>query len=363
MKKYIVKTNLVEKEEIFKFLALSQASGLCALLIGVPGTAKTNIVLDFVKAQYDLTKPEEVERFNAEGFFILETDEGTKNSEVKGNVNIKKLVEENKFEIDSPITRAECIVINEVDKASSSLRNTFLGIMNEHVLFNGEKKVPCRWDAFIATCNSIPVDEINSPFWDRFILKHTVSRLNPSQLLSYHTNGGKKIVNEIEILIPDASDIESIMIPKAKLSAFIEATYQRTSDRTLSFVPDLVKYTKLIYGLTMNEALIKVCMFITDISTAQLLANNLNKVEEKILKDITNLANGDWKTQEVFEAEKKKIIRNIAAQYKNGELEDEAMAKFKQYISEAETSFLATLQSVSPKLADAVEIVTENESF
>ena len=134
-------TSLMGKDEVFKLLSLAEALRLGILLVGPPGTGKTKIVTDYTKGMFDLTNKAEVKHFNEEGVFMLETDEGTKSSEIKGVVNLEKLVTENKYEIDSHITKADTIIINEVDKASSALRNALLGIMNGRILFNGKDVV------------------------------------------------------------------------------------------------------------------------------------------------------------------------------------------------------------------------------
>ena len=177
-----INTNLMKKLETFKVMALGEAINTPILLIGPPGVAKTAAVIDFAKASLG--------RLKGDDLFLLETDEGTKSTAVKGNIDMEELVTNNKYQLDSPVTTAKVVVINEIDKASASLRNSLLGIMNERVLFNGKQKVPCQWTNFIATCNSIPEDEVDSPFWDRFLITHEVNRLSPSDMLNYYAKGG-----------------------------------------------------------------------------------------------------------------------------------------------------------------------------
>ena len=57
---------------------------------------------------------------------------------MKGLPDLEKLFTENKYETIAPITTADIAVINEVDKASSNIRNSLLGVMNEKFLFNGK---------------------------------------------------------------------------------------------------------------------------------------------------------------------------------------------------------------------------------
>jgi len=178
----VIDTNLIKKEEVFRILALAEATGLAMLLIGPPGVAKTASVIDYAKAAGNGTLANDE-------LFILETDEGTKSTAVKGNIDLEELTLNQKYKVISPITKAKFVVINEVDKASASLRNSLLGVMNEKVLFNGKDAVPCDWNVFVATCNKIPEDEIGSPFWDRFMITFEVERVRQSDIMDYYSKG------------------------------------------------------------------------------------------------------------------------------------------------------------------------------
>ena len=49
---------------------------------------------------------------------------------------MQRLFVDNTYELVTPIASADVVVINEVDKASSNIRNSLLGVMNERFLFN-----------------------------------------------------------------------------------------------------------------------------------------------------------------------------------------------------------------------------------
>lgn len=185
-----IDTSLINKEEVFKMLALAESTGLPCLLVGAPGVAKTKTIIEYAKAWLNRDGKMSAEDF-ANKIYILETDEGTKSSEIKGMPDLGKLFTDNKYELNTPIADAEIVIINEVDKASSGIRNAMLGVMNEKFLFNGKHKIPCKWKLFVATCNEIPKDEIGSPFWDRFMLKMTVNRVSAGELVKYFDKGAR----------------------------------------------------------------------------------------------------------------------------------------------------------------------------
>lgn len=327
-------TSLLGKEEVFRLLSLAEALRLGILLVGPPGTGKTKIVTDYTKGMFDLTDPDQIRHFNNEGVFMLETDEGTKSSEIKGVVNLEKLVTENKYEIDSHITKADTIIINEVDKASSALRNALLGIMNERILFNGKDKVACNWKLFVATCNEIPKDEINSPFWDRFALKMTVNRLAAGELIKYYKNGDKNYRTKIKVSVPTDAQIDAVNIAPDKLEKFINVAYKTCSDRTLSFVPRMARAISLVYNCSVDKALIKACELLVDKSTAERLSKELLSPEKRAVMDKVDMISGMTNENQIERAmeEIEKMVGNFAAQ---GKFSQSDLSELKQLVEAA----------------------------
>lgn len=275
-----IETSLINKEEVFKMLALAEATGLPCLLIGQPGVAKTKTVVDYAKAWLNKDGKMTAKDF-AEKIYILETDEGTKASEIKGMPDLGKLFTDNEYSLSTPIADAEIVIINEVDKASSAIRNAMLGVMNEKFLFNGKHKIPCKWKLFIATCNDIPKEEKGSPFWDRFMLKHTVNRVSAGEMVKYYNKGGRDYREKFNIGIPSKAEINEVEIPAAKLEKYLEVGYQHSSDRTLTFVPTLSKAVSYIWDISVDKALVKTAQIMIDQTAGSELQNKLMSPEVK----------------------------------------------------------------------------------
>lgn len=213
--------------------------------------------------------------------FILETDEGTKASEIKGMPDLGKLFTENKYDLNTPIAEADIVIINEVDKASSAIRNAMLGVMNEKFLFNGKHKIPCKWKLFIATCNEIPKEEANSPFWDRFMLKMTVNRVSAGEMSKYYSKGAREYREKFKIGIPNQAEIDSMEITTNKLDKYLEVGYQNSSDRTLTFVPRLAKAVAYVWDISIDKALIKTAQIMISQAAGSELQNKLMSPEIK----------------------------------------------------------------------------------
>ena len=275
-----IETSLINKEEVFKMLALAESTGLPCLLIGEPGVAKTKTVIEYAKAWLNKDGKMSPQDFMNK-IYILETDEGTKASEVKGMPDLSKLFTENKYELSAPIAEAEIVVINEVDKASAAIRNAMLGVMNEKFLFNGKHKIPCKWKLFVATCNEIPKDESDSPFWDRFMLKHTVNRVSSGELVKYYTKGARDYKEKFNISVPSKDEIAVVEVPVNKLEKYLEVGYQHSSDRTLTFVPTLTKAVSYIWNISVDKALVKTAQIMISQSAGSELQNKLMSSEVK----------------------------------------------------------------------------------
>jgi MoxR-like ATPase len=275
-----IETSLINKEEVFRMLALAEATGMPLLLQGKPGTAKTKTVIEYAKAWLNRDKTMTMQDF-LNKVYILETDEGTKSSEVKGMPSFSKLFQDNVYELEAPITEAEIVVINEVDKASSAIRNSLLGVMNEKFLFNGKNKVPCKWKLFIATCNEIPKEEVGSPFWDRFILKMNVERISTGEMVKYYEKGGKNYKESFTIGVPSKDELSNIQVAASKLEKYLEVAYHLSSDRTLTFVPTLVQAVAFVWDVSVDKALVKVAEIMIGKSAASEVGNRLISPEMK----------------------------------------------------------------------------------
>jgi len=283
-----IDTNLINKKEVFKMLALAHSSGLPVLLIGNPGTGKTRIALDYAKAwiMQNIDKSNKQEMTQASNdymdkVYILETDEGTKASEIKGTPDIENMFINNKYSLNTPIADAEIIIVNEIDKASSAIRNSLLGVMNEKFIFNGKEKIPCKWKLFIGACNEIPKEEEGSPFWDRFILKKVVNRISSSDVLKYYEGGEKSYKECFDINIPTKEEIDDIEVNSKKLNKFLTVSYNKCSDRTLTFIPKLTKIISKVWEENIDKSLIRLASIIVGSAAASELHNSLISTEVK----------------------------------------------------------------------------------
>lgn len=282
-----IKTKLIGKDEVFKVLALGEATKLPVLLLGDPGVGKTQSLLDYAAAKYGYNR-EKVR----ENTYVIELDEGTKTSEIKGRVNMKSLLEDKEYKIDAPIADAQFLLINEVDKGTSGVRNTLLSVMRERALFYGDEIKPCKWDVMVGSCNVIPNDELENPFWDRFVLTQKVDRVDTTAIKQIWSSPKAQ---SLEVSVPTLEELSQVTLDKNKMSKFIEIIYTAVSDRTASYLPKLVKAIKHIYVLDDLEAIMKTCELVAPSMLTELSAKLESKRENNVrtqIEGFSGVANG-----------------------------------------------------------------------
>jgi MoxR-like ATPase len=331
MKKINIKTGLLGRGETFKILAVGHATGYPVLLVGPPGVGKTRVLLDYSMGLHNNNPVDALH-----STFILETDEGTRPAEIKGRVDMEKLLAPGmdaagkalipKYELNSPISKAKMILINEVDKANPGLRNSMLGVMNEKMLFNGQDKIYCPWELFCASCNVIPKEEANNPFWDRFVIKHNVSRLTKTQMLQYYSKGTKA---PVEINLPDQKDIEDFINNQLNpdiLRAFLEVAYDTLSDRSLSYVPRVIAAISYVFEIAAKKSTIKACEVLIGPEKAKALAQKLEPAEISNIRNkidyINSLQNYDQILNQIEDIKKAAQAASTLESVTKADMED-----------------------------------------
>lgn len=254
--KRVIKTSLYGKEEMFRIIALGEVTRLPILFVGVPGVAKTAVLMDYAEAMYNGDK--NMIKLNT---FILELDEGTKNSEIKGRPDMKSLLEDKRYIVDAPIADAEYVLINEVDKGSSGVRNTLLSVMREKALFLGHEVRDCKWKLFAGSCNEINKDNADAPFWDRFLIKFKVERVSVETM--FDSWNGSPV--EFELNIPNYEEVQKCALNMSKMHKFVAYIHADVSDRTIYQLPNLVKSIKLIWEIGDAQAIAKACELVAPV--------------------------------------------------------------------------------------------------
>src|SRR5687767_4489804 len=122
---------LVEREAMVELVALSAVAGEHLLVIGPPGTAKSEAVRRTARAL-------------GGSYFEYLLGRFTEPSEIFGPVDLRKLREGTvETETTGMLPEAEVAFLDEIFLGSTAILNTLLGILNERVFRRGHTQLPC----------------------------------------------------------------------------------------------------------------------------------------------------------------------------------------------------------------------------
>jgi MoxR-like ATPase len=155
---------LIERRRAVRLALLAALAGEHTLLIGPPGTAKSELArrlhLAFAEARY-------FERLLTR-FSVPE--------ELFGPLSISAL-EQDRYERQTAgfLPQASIAFIDEVFKANSAILNALLTLLNEREFDNGAGRERCPLISVIGATNEVPADEVGEAFFDRFLLRLAVA--------------------------------------------------------------------------------------------------------------------------------------------------------------------------------------------
>ncbi len=164
-----LEAGLIERGRIVRLAFLAALAGEHTLLVGPPGTAKSDLArrlhLAFAGARY-------FERLLTR-FTVPE--------ELFGPLSISAL-EQDRYERMTAgfLPQATIAFIDEVFKANSAILNALLTLLNEREFDNGAGRERCPLISVIGATNEVPADEVAEAFFDRFLMRLPVGPVSAS---------------------------------------------------------------------------------------------------------------------------------------------------------------------------------------
>jgi MoxR-like ATPase len=159
-----LRSRLFERDEVIEGALCALLTGNHMLIIGPPGTAKSQLVHEVCK------------RIDGARYFQWLLTKFTTPEEIFGAVSLKGLEnDEYRRVIYGKIPEAHIAFLDEVFKASSSILNTLLTIMNERVFYNSTDVVQVPLISLFGASNELPSEEDElEALYDRFLLRYVV---------------------------------------------------------------------------------------------------------------------------------------------------------------------------------------------
>lgn len=183
-----INANFIGRKREIRSVILALVSGQHTVLVGKAGTAKSaiaNVIFNniedstvFNRQLTPFSTPEEL--FGA--LDLAELKKGVYSRNVNGM-----------------LPTADFAVLDEVFKASSSILNSLLSILQERTYDNGTSKLYTPLKTVVGLSNEYPQDDTLEALFDRFILRVEVDYLKDSEDFAKMLVSGRKKINKITV--------------------------------------------------------------------------------------------------------------------------------------------------------------------
>ncbi|MBX3398038.1 MAG: AAA family ATPase [Gemmataceae bacterium] len=153
---------LIQKQELIDLMTIAAVAQEPLLLVGPPGTAKSDLVLKF-KDALGLAE---------EDYFEYMLTRFTEPSEIIGAIDIKELRDGRYIrKKEGKLPTATLVFLDEIFKSNSAILNILLTIINEKKFYQEGKPEAVPLRVLFAATNEIPEQGELAALKDRFVLK------------------------------------------------------------------------------------------------------------------------------------------------------------------------------------------------
>lgn len=294
-----------ERQAEIRSLQIGLLSGESVLFIGSPGTAKSLVVEAFASG-------------TGLSYFRWLLTKFTTPEEIFGALDLQAL-EQGHFQrnIAGKLPDCEIGFVDEVFKASSSILNSLLTIMQERLFFNNGTPVKVPLKLMVGASNELPDDDSLGALFDRFLIRNYVNYVSDQ--------------NSIKKIWDNPPQIPSCLIPRSELEKMLA---ELDHVQFPSEIQDII----LILKLELENQGIKLSdrrwIKSKKILQATALVSGRDKVENCDLSFLTNLI---WRTPD-------------------------EISKIRQIIGEKVLPHLAEIQKIEDVLSSILEELGKKSS-
>jgi MoxR-like ATPase len=207
---------LIERNETLRLALIALLAQEHFVLLGPPGTAKSELVTLFSK-RITPAPQQTLSRFQ----WLL--TRFTSPDELFGPISVQGLkVDQYRRVTTGKLPEAQLVFLDEIFKASSAVLNALLTILNERAFDNGPTRHPVPLLSLFGASNELPQGDDLAALWDRFALRYVVSYVSDSGFtrllrLTHTTTPPTTIALADLTLLQNA--VDSIPIPDSLLDA------------------------------------------------------------------------------------------------------------------------------------------------
>ena len=179
--------HFVDKQPRVDLMVVAAVAQEPLLLVGPPGTAKSDLVLKFKDAL----------GLSGIDYFEYLLTRFTEPSEVLGPIDINELRSGKYLRREKgKLPTARLVFLDEIFKASSAILNALLTVINERKFYQDGVPVPVRLKVLFAATNEIPEHSELGALKDRFALKAACRSVQETHFIELLDAGVDSMVNK-----------------------------------------------------------------------------------------------------------------------------------------------------------------------
>ncbi|MDM8523560.1 AAA family ATPase [Desulfococcaceae bacterium HSG8] len=192
----LLKNTFVAKDEIIEMLVVCAIAQEHMLIVGPPGTAKSEIAKRFAM----LCSPRAGSQNGDIPYFEYLLTRFTEPNEIFGPVDIGTFQKGggHRRMTDGMLPRAEILFLDEVFKANSAILNALLNILNERVFYNGGKPEPVPLISAVGAANEVPDDTTLAALFDRFLVRVWTDNVEEASFAELFHSGWRLVRDRIQ---------------------------------------------------------------------------------------------------------------------------------------------------------------------
>ena len=243
---------LVERDTLVELTVLAAIAREHLLVIGPPGTAKSEAVRRAAKS------------FDARYFEYL-LGRFTEPSELVGPIDLRRLREGIvETETSGMLPEAELAFLDEVFLGSTAILNTLLSLLHERSFRRGKTTISVPLRVCVAASNALPDDESLAAFADRFLLRVFVEPVPDAMLETLLVQGAlppekspvRATLKDLDVLAEQAirCDVSPVRATLAEAIRILRKQGIALSDRRIVKLQKLIAAAAAIEGRERADA-------------------------------------------------------------------------------------------------------------